>query len=151
GSFFDVFTEVSTDGGVSWSPSVSHPGTMSHQPLTNNPVPITLTCPSNITVQATSPAGAVVTYTDTVSGGCTPPSVVCNPPSGSPSPVGTTTVTCPASDACGQSATCSFTVTVKPPVPEYFTPYNLLPPPNTVYISPALWHLLFNNGIIIRD
>ena len=36
-------------------------------------------------------------------------------------------------------------------MPEYFTPQLLLPPPNTVYISPALWHALFANGIIIRD
>src|SRR6185503_5234594 len=71
--------------------------------------------------------------------------------SGSTFPVGTTTVTCTATDACGQSATCSFTITVLPPVPDYFTPVPLLPPPNTVYISPALWHQLYASGIIIRD
>ena len=65
--------------------------------------------------------------------------------------MGTTTVTCTANDACGQTATCNFTVTVLPPIPEYFTPFYLLPPPDTVYISPALWHVLYNNGIVIRD
>ena len=27
----------------------------------------------------------------------------------------------------------------------------MLPPPTGVYISPQLWHVLFNNGIVIRD
>jgi hypothetical protein len=38
--------------------------------------------------------------------------VVCNPPSGSVFPVGTTTVTCTATDAAGNIASCSFNVTV---------------------------------------
>src|SRR5207253_3253402 len=27
-SFFDIFTEVSLDGGATWSPGITHPGTM---------------------------------------------------------------------------------------------------------------------------
>ena len=112
-SFFDVFTEVSTDGGQTWWPSVTAPGTMGLS--TNSPgVAVNITCPSNITVMATGPAGAVVFYTVTASGGCTPPTVSANPPSGSTFPVGTTTVTATANDTCGNSATCSFTVTVLP-------------------------------------
>ena len=38
--------------------------------------------------------------------------VVCIPPSGSAFPVGTNTVTCSATDACGNSTNCTFTVTV---------------------------------------
>ncbi len=151
GSFFDVFTEVSTDGGATWSPSVTAPGTMGLAPTPTNTPTLTVTCPSNITVYATSPAGAVVTFSPTTSGGCPPVNVVANPPSGSTFPVGTTTVTVTASDGCGQQAQCTFTVTVKPPVNEYFEPLPLLPPPNSVYISPALWHVLYNNGIVIRD
>jgi autotransporter-associated beta strand protein len=147
-SFFDVFTEVSLDGGATWSPSVTAPGTMGLTPPTPPPG---ITCPSNITVRATSPAGAVVYFTVGTSGGCPPVNVIANPPSGSTFPVGTTTVNASATDNCGQSAQCSFTVTVLPPIPEYFTPSNLLPPPSTVYISPALWHVLYNNGIVIRD
>jgi hypothetical protein len=37
---------------------------------------------------------------------------VCTPPSGSVFPIGITTVTCVASDACGNSSQCTFTVTV---------------------------------------
>jgi hypothetical protein len=84
--------------------------------VTVNPLPpINLTCSSNITVAATSATGAVVTYTSSASGGCPPVTINCNPPSGSTFAIGTTTVTCTASDACGQTANCSFTVTVNPP------------------------------------
>jgi hypothetical protein len=38
-----------------------------------------------------------------------------------------------------------------PPPLEYFSVTNVLPPPETVYISPALWHALYGQGIIIRD
>jgi hypothetical protein len=118
--------------------------------------PITVNCPSNITVTATGPGGAVVFYTVTASGGCSPPTINSVPASGSTFPIGTTTVNSMASDTCGNSATCSFTVTVvstntAPLVNEYFSPDNTLPPPNSVYISPAQWHVLFNNGIVIRN
>jgi len=77
-----------------------------------------LTCSTNITATATSSNGAVVFYNSTASGGCSPPpSLSCNPPSGSTFPIGTTTVTCTASDTCGQSTNCSFTVkVVRPPL-----------------------------------
>ena len=73
--------------------------------------------PANITTPATSPAGAVVTYTATANddrdGALTP---TCTPASGSTFPVGTTTVTCTATDAAGNTGTGSFTVTVTPVV-----------------------------------
>jgi len=77
--------------------------------------PPTLTVPGNITgVEATSPAGAVVTYpaptaTDLVTAS---PTITSLPPSGSTFPVGTTTVVVTAKDAANNSATSSFTVTV---------------------------------------
>ena len=151
-SFFDIFTEVSLDGGLTWSPSVTAPGTMGLN--TNTPAPtLGISCPANITVAASSAAGAVVFYTVTTSGGCPPVNVTANPPSGSTFPVGTTAVTAFASDGCGNSANCSFTVTVTQPAqtPQHFNPSNFLPPTNAVYISPALWHALFANGIVIRD
>ena len=83
-------------------------------PDTTNPV---VTVPANITTPATSPAGATVTYTasanDDRDGPLTP---TCNPASGSTFPVGTTTVTCTATDAAGNTGTASFTVTVTPVV-----------------------------------
>src|SRR5262249_20790822 len=71
GSFFDVNTEISTDGGVSWSPAQQ----AAHVELRGDP-------------------------------------------------------------------------TAVPPIT---APSNLLPPPNDLYVSPALFHLLLQNGIVIRD
>jgi hypothetical protein len=152
-SFFDIFTEVSLDGGLTWSPQVNGPGTLG---LTTN-VPATcvvsITCPANITV--TSAVPVVVNFTVTASDSCGGvPTVSSIPASGSLFPIGTTTVTNTASDVNG-SASCTFTVTVVPPppptAPEYFNPTNKLPPTNSVYISPAQWHVLYASGIIIRD
>jgi hypothetical protein len=78
--------------------------------------PPQINCPSNIVVQATSSAGAVVNYTVTARDDTdTNVTVVCNPPSGSTFPIGTTTVTCTATDDAGNMSRCSFTVTVRPP------------------------------------
>ncbi len=76
-----------------------------------------ITCPANvIAVAAPScpPAtGTVVTFADPqTSDDCVMASIMCSPPSGSSFPVGTTTVTCMASDAAGNKSMCSFTVTV---------------------------------------
>jgi HYR domain len=78
-----------------------------------NPYPPTITVPSEITTVQTSPAGAVVTYTATA----TPVDSVlrsfsCTPASGSTFAVGTTTVTCTATDGHENTATASFQVTV---------------------------------------
>ncbi|MGD1020523.1 MAG: choice-of-anchor Q domain-containing protein [Verrucomicrobiia bacterium] len=77
------------------------------------PHPPTMSCPTNETVNATSPAGATVDYpTPEASNGC-PVSVVCNPASGSLFAIGDTIVSCVATDTEGNEATCSFTVHVK--------------------------------------
>lgn len=74
-----------------------------------------VTVPSNITAEATSGAGATVTYdgasaTDLVDGAITP---TCDPASGSTFPLGDTTVTCSATDAHHNTGSNSFTVTVQ--------------------------------------
>ncbi len=70
--------------------------------------------PSNITTEATSAAGAVVSFTatatDNLDGTLTP---TCAPPSGSTFPIGATNDTCSATDAHGNTGTDSFTVTVR--------------------------------------
>jgi hypothetical protein len=78
--------------------------------------PPTLNLPANITLAATSDAGAVVTYTAsaTPASGTTLESFSCTPASGSTFAVATTTVTCKATDADGGTATGTFTVTVTP-------------------------------------
>src|SRR6185369_5439374 len=75
-----------------------------------------LTCPGNISAGL---CNNVVTYTTTATDACsgsfTP---VFDPPSGSTFPVGPTTVHVTAKDACGNEASCDFTVTItdNPPV-----------------------------------
>jgi HYR domain len=71
--------------------------------------------PSALTVSASRPAGARVSYAPvaTASDGSSVP-VVCTPASGSFFSLGETTVTCTATDSAGNTATGSFTVTVEP-------------------------------------
>src|SRR5205814_171456 len=67
-SFFDIFTEVSTDGGQSWLPSQSLPA---HMALTKGgQPPLFITCPTDITATAPDASGAVVTFSATAAGGC---------------------------------------------------------------------------------
>jgi hypothetical protein len=76
--------------------------------------PPVLTVPGNITVNATSPSGAVVSYAVTVTDADDPnPTVSCTLASGSTFPVGTTAVNCSANDFSGNSATASFNVIVR--------------------------------------
>jgi hypothetical protein len=80
--------------------------------------PPTLSCPAAVSAAdgKTDPPGEIVDFEVTASDACDPaPSVVCAPPSGSFFPRGTTTVTCTASDAWGNQATCTFPVTVELP------------------------------------
>jgi hypothetical protein len=74
-----------------------------------------ITVPSHITTSATGPSGATVDYsvsaTDPNDGAITPS---CSPSSGSTFPVGTTTVSCSASDPIPNTASASFSVTVNP-------------------------------------
>ena len=74
----------------------------------------TFTAPANMTVAATSPVGAVVTYTtptatDAVDGTV---AVHCLPASTTTFPIATTTVTCTATDAHTNTTMQTFTVTV---------------------------------------
>ena len=74
--------------------------------------------PNDITEEATSLAGRVVTYqvsaSDTVSGSLV---ASCSPSSGSTFPIGTTEVHCLASDAAGNVGEALFSVNISRPVP----------------------------------
>jgi hypothetical protein len=82
----------------------------------------TLSLPSGPTAEATSPAGAMVTYSTSSSDivdGAVP--VTCAPASGSTFHVGSTSVSCSAVDAHGNTATSSFTVSVQDTVAPQLT------------------------------
>ena len=146
-SFFDVYTEITTDSGATWQPTFIGPATVVLMAY-----PLNIICPPNITVDTTDPSGAVVNYVVTVTGGCPPITIVCNPPSGSVFPVGTTIVNCVATDICGQVATCSFTVTVNLLQTPHFFTTNLLPPANGMYNTPGgQWFALYADGIIVGN
>jgi hypothetical protein len=72
-----------------------------------------ITVPDDISTTTPDPAGAAVSYTasatDNIDGPITPS---CTPASGAVFPVGTTTVTCTAKDAHGNSSQATFKVTV---------------------------------------
>src|SRR5918994_4990007 len=74
--------------------------------------PPVVTVPADISVETEDPNGAVVAFIATafdLVDGDRP--VVCAPPSGSIFPVGTTSVTCTASDTAGNQGSATFTVT----------------------------------------
>jgi HYR domain len=91
--------------------------------------PPQITCPADIT-QPKDPGtcAAVTTFSPTSSEDCSP-TVVCDPPSATAFPVGTTTDTCTVTDQLGRTSSCSFTVTVTDTVPPVITcPENIAMP-----------------------
>ena len=115
GALWATLHTIASDGGESWTSIDVRPA----QPDTTPPVIHDV--PDDQRTEATGPTGAKVTYTpptaeDDRDGAV---SVSCEPGSGSMFPVGTTTVTCSASDTAGNKASASFKVTVidtTPPV-----------------------------------
>ena len=72
-----------------------------------------LTVPADITAEATGAGGTTVTYTASATDLVDPaPAVLCSPASGSTFALGTTPVTCSATDAFGNSSSGSFNVSV---------------------------------------
>jgi PKD repeat protein len=101
---------TATTGGESWQ-SIELGGTA------DTVAPVLAGVPADIVVLATDQTGRTVSYapptaTDAVDG---PVPVECSPPSGSRFALGSTTVTCTATDRAGNAATASFRVTVVPP------------------------------------
>ena len=85
--------------------------------VNDNTPPVFTSCPVNITLEATCPTGAIATYaTPTATDNCgVTVTRTSGPASGSVFPIGTTTVVHTADDGHGNTATCTFTVTVLTP------------------------------------
>lgn len=83
-------------------------------PSRPDPVPPgpTISCPAGVNATTTTTTAQVAYAAPVVSGGTQPVSVACTPASGSNFPLGSTTVTCTATDAASRQATCSFPVSV---------------------------------------
>jgi lysophospholipase L1-like esterase len=129
-------------------------------------------CPASASARAgVGTAAATVTYTaPTATGGTAPVTTTCTPASGTSFQVGSTTVSCTASDAGAHSAACSFTVTVAPaPVPQLaYTKYlgfgdsetegkvtriplQLLPNSYTLKLQPMLQSRYAAQTIVVGD
>lgn len=85
-----------------------------YEAATLDATPPVITVPTAVVADATSAAGAVVSYVASASDDTNRPvPVACTPPSGAIFAIGATTVTCKASDAAGNDARTSFDVHVK--------------------------------------
>lgn len=116
-----VTVKVVDDDGASTSDSLS-------VTVLDTTPPIITGTPSHLSAEATSPTGAVVTYTAPTAvdatGRLLP--VSCSPASGSTFPLGTTSVVCTATDSFGNTASASFNVTVVDTTPPVVTvPANM--------------------------
>lgn len=114
-------------------------GVTNYRAFLITPPPITLSCSTNITTTASSPAGAIINYSVSATGGCSTATLSANLPSGALFPVGTNIVNITAADLCGHTNTCSFTAVVFPPV-VVTCPSNI----STIATSPAGAQVLFD-------
>jgi lysophospholipase L1-like esterase len=103
--------------GASLSCSGSRTPTQPTSPPTDQFAdPPRVSCPSPVTVTSRTGLATVATYDTPLGSGGQPPIVVnCTPTSGFTFPIGSTTVTCTATDARQRTATCSFPVVIAPP------------------------------------
>lgn len=98
-------TNAAQDRLPDWQPLVSGGGGDTTAPV--------LTLPADQTVNATSPAGAAVTFAASATDDTDPaPTVTCTPPSGATFAIGGTAVSCSATDTSGNSSNGTFNVTV---------------------------------------
>lgn len=118
-------TSVDFDTTFIFDSELSFEGTPLVTALSNSPAmtlddtpPVLDPCPADITQSADAGSGdgcldAIVFYSDPGAvDACSAVTVDCVPPSGSIFPVGTTTVTCTATDDCGNTSECMFDITV---------------------------------------
>lgn len=77
--------------------------------------PPQIVCPAPQTARSLTGGPTVVTFSPTTTLGAEPVSTVCTPASGTSFAIGTTAVTCTATDARQRVASCSFNVTVDQP------------------------------------
>jgi hypothetical protein len=112
GSTFPLGTTTVTCS-VTDSEGLSDSGSF-HVTVVDTTAPTLVGLPADITLTTGNPAGATLTYAMPGANDLVDPSptVVCAPASGSTIPVGTTTVTCTATDAAGNSTSGTFTATV---------------------------------------
>jgi hypothetical protein len=104
------------------SDGVNPPVTATTTVTVGDTTPPSLTAPADVVAEATSPAGAVVTYAAaTATDAVGPVTISYSYASGSVFPLGTTTVAVTATDGAGNSAVAGFKVTVRDTTPPVLT------------------------------
>jgi hypothetical protein len=107
-----TFTVGTTTVNCTASNGSGPDATCSFTVTVNDTQPPAISCPDNISVQATGTCEVVNYTTPMASDNCPGATVSCEPASGTCFPTGTTTVTCTATDASNNTASCTFTVHV---------------------------------------
>ena len=125
GSTFPIGTTTVT---LTATDAHSNTATRTFTVTVQDTTPPVISPPANIVAEATGPSGAAVTFTatatDLVDGNV---AVNASPASGSTFPIGTTTVTLTSTDAHSNTATRTFTVTVRDTTPPVInTPANII-------------------------
>jgi predicted extracellular nuclease len=112
-----AFPKGTTTVSCMVSDAAGNPASCSFTVTVKDMQPPAITCPANV-IRAAAPAcplptSAVITYTTPMAtDNCPGVTAVCTPASGSVFAVGTTSVTCTATDSSGNTASCAFAVTV---------------------------------------
>ncbi len=103
------------DTTVTWTVDDVHGNTASctQRVTVTETTPPTVPCPGDIAESTHDVTGVIVSFSSSANDNCDPnPSVSSSPVSGSRFPIGTTTVTCTATDWSGNQDTCTFDVIV---------------------------------------
>jgi hypothetical protein len=152
---------VNTPGTYTITYNATDPAGNAATPVTRtvnvvDTTPPTINCPANIVVTLPPNSTAVsmpVNYTVTATDSCSSSvNVTSSPAAGSVFPVGTTTVNATATDAAGNTSSCSFTVTVLYNFTGFFSPVDNMPVLNTVNAGraiPVKFNLSGNKGLNI--
>jgi serine protease len=111
-------------------------------------VPPVPTCPAPISAECASPDGTPVEFVVTATDDCdSNPEVACSPPSGDPFPLGTTPVSCTATDEVGNEGQCSFDVVIvdtgDPQITVQHDPKTLWPPRHNL--------VEINTSVLVED
>jgi uncharacterized repeat protein (TIGR01451 family) len=110
-----TFPKGATTVSCTVSDSSANQSACSFSITVNDAQPPSIACPANITTKTPNPGDpcVVINYpAPVVSDNCPGVGVVCTPPSGSCLPLGTTKITCTATDTSGNVSTCTFKVIV---------------------------------------
>jgi lysophospholipase L1-like esterase len=112
---FDRFIQIAAPRHLPWIVLATLVPACGGSPTSPDPPvpPPAVTCPANVETLARLGQPPVVTFDVPIpTGGVAPVSTTCAPASGTPFPLGTTRVTCTATDSRGRSGACGFSVIV---------------------------------------